>query len=166
MFLEYSQSWNGTRTRVLTGDLIPLGCTWRTIPNPRQIKVAVIVLLCVVRYLFLLIFFPLFSVSCCWSPNNLLELPRSSLPSQPRSPVTLPSSYRHSAGVAADQGAPGAPAHLESAHLSARYVTLAWSAPDQAGASPVVGYTVYWKEVTSDRLIFPSRVSPWPWSWP
>jgi len=83
----------------------------------------------------------------------LLELPTT--PSRSRLPVTLPSSSRRSTGGAAviDEGAPGAPVHLEAAHLSARYVTLAWSAPDQPGASPVVGYTVYWKEFSSDRLV-------------
>jgi len=68
----------------------------------------------------------------------------------------LPSSSRRSTGgaaVAAEHGAPGAPAHLQAAHLSARYVTLAWSAPDQPGASPIIGYTVYWKEFSSDRLV-------------
>lgn len=77
-------------------------------------------------------------------------------PSRSRLPVTLPSSSRRSTGgaaVVADQGAPGVPAHLEGAHLSARYVTLAWSAPEQPGASPIIGYTVYWKEFSSDRLV-------------
>jgi len=93
-----------------------------------------------------------------------LELP--STPSRSRFPVTLPSSSRRSTGGAAvaDQGVPGAPAHLEAAHLSARYVTLAWSEPDQPGESPVVGYTLYWKEFNSDRFLLHTQLySPNTW---
>jgi len=101
--------------------------------------------------------FWLFSVVLCWSS---LEL--SSTAARSRVPVTLPSSSRRSAGDAAvadddNQGVmPGAPTRLEAAHLSARYVTLSWDAPDSPGASPIVGYTVYWKEFSSDRLVCPA----------
>ena len=81
-----------------------------------------------------------------------LELP--STPTRPRLLVTLPSSSRRWTGdtAVADQGVPGVPAHLEAAHLSARYVTLAWDAPDEPGLSPVIGYTIYWKEFSSYRF--------------
>jgi len=95
-----------------------------------------------------------FCVAVVYPP---LELP--STPSRPRLLVTLPSSSRRWTGDAAvaDQGVPGAPANVEAAHMSARYVTLTWDAPDEPGASPVIGYTVYWKEISSDRLVLYPR---------
>ena len=82
-----------------------------------------------------------------------LELARTTPSRLPA--VTSPSSSRRSTGDAAvaNQGVPGVPAHLEAAHLSARYVTLVWSEPTLPGASPVIGYTVYWKELSSDRSV-------------
>jgi len=90
---------------------------------------------------------------CVFFRQSMLELPLTS--SRPRLLVTLPSSSRRSVGGAAvaNEGVPGAPTHLEVGHLSARYVTLTWSGPDRPGESPVIGYTVYWKELASDRLV-------------
>jgi len=85
------------------------------------------------------------------------ELPRSTAS---RPPVTLPPSSRRStggAGIASNPGTPGAPAHLEAGHVSARYVTLTWEEPSEHGASPVVGYTLYWRELGSDRSVPPPR---------
>lgn len=72
------------------------------------------------------------------------------------SSVTVTSSSQHPPGAPPGEtqsavGVPSAPLELVAVHISVRFITLSWKPPVQSGSSDVSGYTVYWKESTSDR---------------
>ena len=81
----------------------------------------------------------------------------SSLSSSSSSSLTLTSSQRPSGlpqGTTSPTvvGVPSAPVDLLAAHVSVRFITLSWRPPAHSGLSDIIGYTVYWKDATSDRL--------------
>lgn len=46
---------------------------------------------------------------------------------------------------------PAAPSDLTAAFISSRFVTLSWTRPLSPNTVPILGYTIYYKELNSDR---------------
>lgn len=79
------------------------------------------------------------------SSSSSVSVTSSQLPSGlPPSTTGKPSSVA---------GVPSSPVDLSAAHVSERFITLSWKPPVHSGSSDIIGYIVYCKETTSERLV-------------
>ncbi len=63
--------------------------------------------------------------------------------------------HPHSSGKAEAPASdlPSVPTGLQAAIVATRFVTLSWQMPERTGSTPIIAYSVYWKEVRSDRYV-------------